>query len=277
MSGNFSKNIWRLIGPQRAERLIASIALASGLDLLEVAHRRLGLLKSNNFRSTGELYLAKRVIGSFLPKVDPVLFDVGAHDGQYASLLAASVPNGVIFSFEPNPHAAEKMRHSLTGERYRLFEQGFSDTPERRDLFINSADKADACSSVYREVVEQSRRVDTEAVVCSFDTIDHFCETNKILKIDFLKLDVEGHEYAVLEGAEKMLAAGMIGMIQFEFGPANIASRRYLKDFLDLLQGYRFFRLDSHALLPIRQYDPKLEIFRSQIFFAIKEELAKKS
>lgn len=272
-----SSKFWAsAVGPERAERMIAKIAADSGVDLLDIAHRHLGLLKSNNFRSSGELYLAKRIIPTFLPKFDPVLFDIGAHDGSYASLLASSVPNGVIYSFEPNPHSADKLRASLTGERYRIFEQGFSNKPERRELYIFSADPTSARSSVYREAIEESHRKDAEQVICGFDTIDRFCEANKILRIDFMKIDVEGHEFAVLEGAEKMIAAGMIGMIQFDFDEMNIVSRRFFKDFYELLQGYRLFRLDSHALLPIRRYEPRLEIFRQQNFFAIKEELAQK-
>ena len=62
-----------------------------------------------------------------------------------------------------------------------------------------------------------------------------FCATEGIEHIHFLKLDVEGHEVAVLRGAQGMLNRGAISMIQFEFGPANIYSRSYFYDFWSLL------------------------------------------
>jgi len=36
--------------------------------------------------------------------------------------------------------------------------------------------------------------------VCDFITLDAFCEKNSIKKIDFIKIDVEGHELMVLQG-----------------------------------------------------------------------------
>ena len=36
-------------------------------------------------------------------------------------------------------------------------------------------------------------------------TIDNFCKTKKIKKIDLIKIDVEGHEYMVLLGSKKMI------------------------------------------------------------------------
>ena len=257
--------------------MIVRLAEAAGIDLLDLSHRQLGLLKYATFRQSGELYLAKRVIPTFLPKFEPVLFDIGAHDGSYSSLLAASVPNSLIYSFEPNPHAAEKLRISLTGDRYRIFEQGFSDKAERRELYIFPGELASPYSTVYRDIFDQIHQTGHESILCNFDTLDHFCEVNRVPRIDFLKIDVEGHELSVLRGAEKMIAARSIHMIQFEFSEMNVISRSYLHDFFDLLTGYRIFRLDSHQLIPIRKYEPRWEIFRYQNFFAIKEELAVKS
>ena len=275
---NITTKIWSaLVGTKRTEDIIISLARGTGIDLLDLSHRFMGLLNSSDFRQSGELYLAKRVIPPFLPKSDPVLFDVGAHDGAYSSLLASSVPNGLIYSFEPNPNAAEKLRQSLTGDRYRLFEQGFSAEAEKKELYFNKADPGGQQSSVYRGVVELLHHADAGAVVCFFDTIDRFCEMNHIDRIDFLKIDAAGHEYSILTGAQRMFADKKIGMIQFEFNEMNIIARNYLLDFFDLLQGYRIFRLDSHALIPIRQYHPCLEIFRYQNFFAIREDLAQQS
>lgn len=275
---NLIRKIWSaLVGTKRTEDIIVNLARGTGIDLLDLSHRLMGLLNSSDYRHSGELYLAKRVIPSFLPKTDPVLFDVGAQDGAYSSLLASSVPNGVIYSFEPNPHTAEKLRRSLTGERYRLFEQGFSAQAEKKELYFNKAEPGSGQASVYRGVFEQLHHADAEAVVCYFDTIDHFCETTRVARIDFLKIKAEGHEYSILTGAQRMIADGKIGMIQFQFNETNVIARNYLLDFFDLLQGFRIFRLDSHALIPIRQYHPRLEIFRFQNFFAIRDELAQQS
>ena len=74
---------------------------------------------------------------------------------------------------------------------------------------------------------------DTERV--RVRTLDSFCAAKGIEHIDFLKLDVEGHEVAVLRGAQTTLDRGAISMIQFELGPANIYSRTYFYNFWSML------------------------------------------
>ena len=61
-------------------------------------------------------------------------------------------------------------------------------------------------------------------------------DEKKIDDIDFIKIDVEGHELAVLQGAVNMINQNRIKVIQFEFNVANILSRVFLKDFYDLLE-----------------------------------------
>jgi hypothetical protein len=56
--------------------------------------------------------------------------------------------------------------------------------------------------------------------------------------VDYLKIDVEGHEPDVLAGCEKLLREGRIRAIQFEYGRVNIETRFLLLDFYDLLCGY---------------------------------------
>lgn len=47
-------------------------------------------------------------------------------------------------------------------------------------------------------------------------TLDHYCQEGNINKIDILKLDVQGFELSVLQGAEKLLQEGMITLIYSE-------------------------------------------------------------
>jgi len=104
-------------------------------------------------------------------------------------------------------------------------------------------------------------------------TIDRFCETEKIQRIDFLKIDVEGHELSVLRGAERMLTSGAISMIQFEFGPANIYSRTYFYDFWSLLSGaYDIYRIVPKGLAPINYYGEHNEIFLTTNYLALRKQ-----
>ena len=48
------------------------------------------------------------------------------------------------------------------------------------------------------------------------DTVNAFCSARSIAKIDYMKIDSEGHETSVLRGAQGMLGKGAIGVIKAE-------------------------------------------------------------
>ena len=78
-------------------------------------------------------------------------------------------------------------------------------------------------------------------------TIDKIAEDLKINKIDFLKADVEGHEYYVLKGAKELLKRGAIDFIQIEFGHAARAAKIYLHDLVGLATEHEY---DVYVIKP---------------------------
>jgi hypothetical protein len=77
-----------------------------------------------------------------------------------------------------------------------------------------------------------------------------------------MKLDVEGHELAVFEGAAALLQQDAISVVQFEFGGCNIHSRTYFQDFFDLLAPrFDLFRVLPYTLYPISHYRETDEVF----------------
>ena len=66
-------------------------------------------------------------------------------------------------------------------------------------------------------------------VECKCLTIDHYCNINNINMINFIKIDVEGAEKMVLEGAKNMLEqkkikGGMIEIIESQLKDAGTSS-----------------------------------------------------
>ena len=103
----------------------------------------------------------------------------------------------------------------------------------------------------------------------SITTVDEFCRKNDIAHINFLKLDIEGHELYCLEGAVEMMKNRNIDFIQFEFGGCNIDSRTYFQDFWYLLKDqYNIYRIVRDGLVQIHQYNERLEIFKNINFLA---------
>ena len=49
------------------------------------------------------------------------------------------------------------------------------------------------------------------------ETLDGFCQARGVAQIDVLKVDAEGHDLAVLQGAERLLAGGHVKFVFIEF------------------------------------------------------------
>ena len=202
----------------------------------------------------------------------PVIFDVGANKGQYAMALAGVFTSSErIICFEPSGFAYKLLKDNLEKRglqaRIRAVNIGFGSQNEQVKLYGN--ERGTVIASVYSRsvfTVEQDP-VHTEDV--QLETIDNFCSENKIETIHFLKLDVEGHEYAALRGADRMLRDGRITFIQFEFGEFHIEARTFFRDFFELLNPkYQLYRIASNGLVPIRRYDAELEVFLTANYLA---------
>jgi hypothetical protein len=72
------------------------------------------------------------------------------------------------------------------------------------------ADYAHAPES-YRKMLTVEEEKEVEVI-----TLDDFSREQQIERIDILKMDIQGGEYAALEGAAKLLSRGQIGLIYLE-------------------------------------------------------------
>ena len=106
------------------------------------------------------------------------------------------------------------------------------------------------------------------------DTLDNFAKKEKIKKIDFLKIDIEGNELSVLEGAKNLIKGNKISLIEFEFNEMNAYSRTFFKDFINLLPNFKFYRIMPKGLYKLGPYKPIThEIFAFQNILAVKKGL----
>jgi FkbM family methyltransferase len=181
----------------------------------------------------------------------PVVFDVGANEGHWLADVLARAPMAAIHAFEPQALLATRIaakHHGVTVNNMAL-----GDAPGSLDLCDYAEHAGSQHASLLKGVIDGIHRGETRYTRVPVGTLDDYCADKGIDRIDLLKIDVEGFELKVLQGARRMLKEGRIETIQFEFNEMNVVGRSFLNDFFSLLQGsHQLYRLLPHGLLPLR-------------------------
>ena len=260
----------RYLTQNQIKQLILLLVKDHQVNLTLLLYHSMGVLKYENSQISGEDFFVKKILNQYLKKVTrPVLFDVGANTGEYTQMLAITFVDAHIYSFEPNNRTFEQLNKILL-PNIKCFNIGLGAEKKNAKIYTYADSLESQHASLYKDVFTDIHHT-TQVIEIDFqlDTIDNFCKKQAIDKIDFLKIDTEGHEHEVLKGASAMLAAGKILLIQFEFNEMNVISRVFLKDFYTLLNNYHIFRIDTNRLIPLFNYSPQNEIFQFQNLVAI--------
>lgn len=163
-----------------------------------------------------------------------VIFDVGAFVGGISKQYRSQYPRARIYSFEPMVNEYCKLCLSFKRDKNIIPKNlALSNWSGRHNFFIN---RTRPTSSLYRAINSKSNifghsdaLVIEEIIGVEVTTIDRFCQTEHIEKIDILKVDAHGSELDILEGADFHLSKGVIGLISIElpFYPAYQGQRIY--------------------------------------------------
>jgi FkbM family methyltransferase len=157
-----------------------------------------------DFRALGVIPLSSQ--GCFV--------DVGANQGQSIESILLFRPDAEIVSFEANPGLAQKLEVRYRNRRnIRIVAEGLADSPGSFTLFVPSYhgfvydglasfDRAIAAAWINEETVFgfKRERLEIAPVACMANTLD-----GAGLAPIFIKVDVEGYEYRVLEGGKDTL------------------------------------------------------------------------
>lgn len=148
-------------------------------------------------------------VKKYIPE-NAVVFDVGGFRGittQWFSRIA-----GLVYTFEPMPANAHSIRTALGIRNITnvvLNEIAVSDALGISDFHLYMMKGHNSLGRV-----NTSKYIETIKVPTT--TLDEFSANRNITSIDFLKIDVEGFEFEVLNGARGLLATGNVAAILFE-------------------------------------------------------------
>jgi FkbM family methyltransferase len=183
---------------------------------------------------------------------DAIAIDIGANEGFFAHHLLPLA--GSVIAFEPLPQMLERLRKRYANQM-EIHGVVLSDHEGQGELRYAAGSYMSATIAESNASAWESGRV-VETVVAPMKTLDGFRLTN----VGFIKIDVEGHEEAVLRGGfETIKREHPKLMIEIEERHAAGSLTRVTAFLKDL--GYLGFYLDAKRLYPISQFDP----YRDQV------------
>ena len=100
--------------------------------------------------------------------------------------------------------------------------------------------------------------------------LDIYIKENSIEHINFLKIDIEGHEMAALLGIGGYFSGDFIDFIQFEYGGSHLDSHTSLMELYILFEksGFKMSKIMPKDL-DIRPYSPWMDNFQYANYVAI--------
>jgi len=227
----------------------------------------------NQFKKTGEL----SVIKNFIKKND-IVFDVGANVGNWSREVLKNHAVETLFMFEPEPISFATLTQNLCNvKKAHLFNMGVSNKQSMKEFFVYG-NKNRTLSTFYRRSMEVEKRFSLQSKKSSdvlVVTLDEFCKTNHIHHINFLKIDTEGSEFDVIQGAIGMIENNKIDYIQFEYGACFLDAGVTLKMVYDFLSSceYSILKVFPRRLETIDKFCETYEDYKLTNFLAIRKGL----
>ena len=220
-----------------------------------------------DFDTNGEATVARAV----LPHCR-VVFDAGANVGEWVAMALAIQPDAQYHCFEPSGATFRRLSERALPPNVHRNQFGLGSQNEERKLFVFG--EAVGSNSLYLRVGTSDQQRGEEAIVLR--TLDDYCARESIAEIDFLKIDVEGHEVSVLQGASRMLGSRSIGVVQFEYGGSYIDARVLLKDVWELVaasgRDYSFYKIYPEGPRPVSEYRQTLETFQYSNWLIVRSD-----
>lgn len=201
----------------------------------------------------------------FLSKKNPLFLDIGANCGTSALSILVIKPDAIVISFEPNPAHYDYLHQiSLKFANYKYFKYGLGNKNQLLDFYYPTYNgrKMTALCSVnpdsYKKWLNKSNIAFFNPQKIAIEKIQAEVKKLDELKLnpDFIKIDVEGFEYQVLQGGEETIKRCRPIFLSEGIWPDNEAYK-FFKDHkysvFKYLNGrfyYETFDADNKFLIP---------------------------
>jgi FkbM family methyltransferase len=158
------------------------------------------------FKTLAEAIVTDQYHARELIKRDSIVIDGGAFIGAFSMFAATLAPEGHVYSFEPTLATYMVLQKNAAGySNITTIHRALGSKSEEKELIINPDVPAanTLCDSGMMSETTPTSFKNKENI--RITTIDEFVKTHSISRVDFIKLDTEGYEARILEGAKETI------------------------------------------------------------------------
>ncbi|UKE79344.1 FkbM family methyltransferase [Xanthomonas graminis] len=175
-----------------------------------------------------QAYSPRRFFDKLLTTNAPVIVDVGAHRGESIQYFKSIYPDCQLYSFEPDPQNFAELKKMAAQFGTTTMCVALGEKEEVGHYYRQSISHLGGLLQINADSIDSlgyARQATNEEILVSKTTLDNACATLGIAHVHILKIDVQGFELQVLEGATTILqhtdcAVIEIGLYDF-YGKTN--------------------------------------------------------
>jgi FkbM family methyltransferase len=196
----------------------------------------------------------------YTKKKDKIIFDIGCYRGNFTkNFIKNEKKIGIesnFFLFDPNPSTEDYLRFVLQNKKIKYFNLAFDNSNSQKKFYLNNFFEPSGSSlnttirddikwkstrKIFMKMLHPFKKIeDFSEINVQTQTLDNFCQNEKIKSIDVLKIDTEGNELNVLKGAKRLLSENKINVIYTEISDSKKNFAEKEKYIFNFLNGYDF-------------------------------------
>lgn len=180
-------------------------------------------------------------IKNFFGKKKITLVDVGANLGGYTNLILQNTKVKEIHIFEPSKKCFGYLKKKFTQNKIYINNKALSNTNKMNTFYESEVLSQSSLHNVKNKFNSNLENTDVYKIECV--TLDkHFYGRKKNFVIDLLKIDAEGEDLMVLEGATKLLKNKNIRLIKIELlNSFNQKNNSNINEIIFFLNKYNYY------------------------------------
>ena len=261
----FISKLYVLIFSRKKLQFINDVFLSLTLDAK-------GFKNYGDFKRTGE----KKFIRLIKDEINLSL-DIGANVGNYTKLILQEASSKVI-SFEPLPDAYRELEDLKKEfrERLEIFNIAISNENKKQELYFGNKKSEKASLMKNLEKLSFVKETNINKISVEVKKLDDLKDILNNEIIDFIKIDTEGYEFEVLDGAKNLLKEHQPKFIQIEFNWHQLLKGQTLYKLSNMIDFSDIFRIlpNGNGLIQIDPSRPENNIYHLSNYIFIRKDIS---